>query len=339
MNKIINVEIKAKCFEPDRIHDYIMDHGGDYKGVDHQVDTYFNCDNGRLKLRKGNIENSLIFYQRENKAGSRESKIELEILPEKNNMRALLTKANGVKIEVDKQRKIYFIENVKFHIDEVKGLGSFMEIEAIDTVGKFDVEELTIQCNHYMKELQINSNDLVEISYSDLLNETFEQKILREARLFGNNLLNEISERGVDLSEFYMDHLCYRVSNHMDYEKYKKNFSNISELLIESEVGGRQIATYKLHNPIVINNRKLELIELPAPKVGSSYNTGFEHGEFVIPMEFSQVIEMYPNVDFDTKAILKEHNPELRMRLRAGVSAKFHHKSLEEVIKFEKSEL
>jgi adenylate cyclase class 2 len=339
MNKIINVEIKAKCLDPDRIHEYIMSHGGDYKGVDHQIDTYFNCENGRLKLRKGNIENSLIFYQRENKAGSRESKIELEILPAVNNMRALLTKANGVKVEVDKHRKIYFIDNVKFHIDQVAGLGSFMEIEAIDTVGKYGVDELTIQCNHYMKELEIKANDLVEISYSDLLNENFEQKLEREARLFGRNLLSDILEKGIDLSPFFMDHLCYRVSTQTDYENFKDEFSKISDLLIESIIGGRQISTYKLHKPIIINNRKLELIELPAPKVGSNYLTGFEHGEFVIPMEFTQLIEMYPTIEFDTKATQKSHNPELRMMLGAGVSAKFHHKSLEEVIKLEKLEL
>ncbi|HFD33211.1 MAG TPA: CYTH domain-containing protein, partial [Gammaproteobacteria bacterium] len=53
-----------------------------------------------------------------------------------------LTAALGIFKIVDKQRRIYFIGNVKFHIDEVKGLGSFVEIEAIDEDGNIGLEKL-----------------------------------------------------------------------------------------------------------------------------------------------------------------------------------------------------
>ena len=72
-------------------------------------------------------------------------------------------------VVVDKQREIYFIDNVKFHIDQVEGLGSFVEIEAIDATGQLGIEKLRQQCDYYIALLEINPEDLVETSYSNLL--------------------------------------------------------------------------------------------------------------------------------------------------------------------------
>ena len=84
-------------------------------------------------------------------------------------LKSILQDAIGVLVVVDKKREIYFIENVKFHIDEVRGLGSFMEIEAIDHDGNLGREKLLAQCRHYISELGIEDNDLMTHSYSDML--------------------------------------------------------------------------------------------------------------------------------------------------------------------------
>ncbi|MBU0536174.1 MAG: adenylate cyclase, partial [Nanoarchaeota archaeon] len=68
-----NIEIKARCSDHARIRDILLREKADFKGTDHQIDTYFNTCNGRLKLREGNIENSLIFYKREDKTGPKKS--------------------------------------------------------------------------------------------------------------------------------------------------------------------------------------------------------------------------------------------------------------------------
>lgn len=169
MTDKLNVEIKARCSAPDKVRQILEEQGAEYKGLDHQIDTYFNCPDGRLKLRQGNIENSLIFYKRNNQAGPKESEITMEILPSKSQVGEVLKSAYGVKVVVDKQRHIYFIDNVKFHVDEVSGLGSFMEIEAIDDSASIGREKLLIQCEKYMKLLNVNETDLLENSYSDLL--------------------------------------------------------------------------------------------------------------------------------------------------------------------------
>jgi adenylate cyclase class 2 len=80
-----------------------------------------------------------------------------------------LTKSLGILVVVDKQREIYFIDNVKFHIDTVANLGTFMEIEAIDNDGSIGLNKLQEQCNYYMKLLNISEEDLISVSYSDLL--------------------------------------------------------------------------------------------------------------------------------------------------------------------------
>ena len=56
---------------------------------------------------------------------------------------------------------------MKFHVDTVKGLGGFMEIEAQGNEG--EERKLKDQCDYYKKELGIKDDDLVNYSYSDLL--------------------------------------------------------------------------------------------------------------------------------------------------------------------------
>ncbi len=164
------IEIKAKSNNSEKIREKLLKKDAIFKGIDHQIDTYFNCPNGRLKLRQGNIETTLIHYNRINQAGPKNSQVSL-FKPE-NDAAALhnvLKNAYGVKVVVDKKREIYFIDNVKFHIDTVKDLGHFVEIEAIDETGIFSLKELNGQCQFYMKYLNIHDRDLLEVSYSDML--------------------------------------------------------------------------------------------------------------------------------------------------------------------------
>tara|TARA_Y100000034_G_scaffold101957_1_gene126571 strand:+ start:26 stop:547 length:522 start_codon:yes stop_codon:yes gene_type:complete len=167
----INVEIKAECNNPQRIKDILKLYNAEYKGTDNQIDTYFNVNNGRLKIRQGNIENYLIYYERDNDEGPKQSDVILTSLNSENRHSLLnsLIESLGVLVIVDKDREIYFIDNVKFHIDEVQDLGSFVEIEAIDREGNLGRERLEKQCNHYMNLLGIKEENLISISYSDML--------------------------------------------------------------------------------------------------------------------------------------------------------------------------
>ncbi len=165
----LNVEIKAKCGNANFMRNYPTKNNATFIGTDIQTDTYFNVPNGRLKLREGNIENNLIFYQRNNQAGPKDSQFTLTPVQEKKSLKAALTQALDIKVIVKKKREIYYIENVKFHIDEVENLGHFIEIEAGNNLTFKTKEELLAQCNFYIQTLGINETDLVTHSYSDLL--------------------------------------------------------------------------------------------------------------------------------------------------------------------------
>lgn len=148
---------------------YLNKQRADFKGLDHQIDTYFNVPNGRLKLREGEIENFLIHYDRPDKDGPKQCEVILYKSQPDSTLKAALTEALGVLVVVDKQREIYFIDNVKFHIDLVEGLGTFIEIEARDPTGEIGEEKLNKQCNKYLKEMGVKDDDLVDVSYSDLI--------------------------------------------------------------------------------------------------------------------------------------------------------------------------
>lgn len=166
----INIEIKARCADPGAVRAWLTRQQGEFIGTDYQTDTYFNVPNGRLKLREGNIENNLIFYSRPDQAGPKQSAFRLVKVEDAAGLKAALTAANGIKVIVEKKRDIWFIGNVKFHIDEVMGLGAFMEIEAGNkTAPELDATALKLQCDGFMRALNIRENDLLEVSYSDLL--------------------------------------------------------------------------------------------------------------------------------------------------------------------------
>ena len=163
----LNIEIKACCKDPERVFALLKDKGAEHKGTDHQIDTYFKVSEGRLKLREGKIENNLIHYKRSNQDGPKKSEVILYPAGKDPGLKKILGETLGILVVVDKQRDIFFIDNVKFHIDKVVGLGSFMEIEAIGEEG--DETKLDAQCKQYMHELDILEKDLVSVSYSDLL--------------------------------------------------------------------------------------------------------------------------------------------------------------------------
>jgi predicted adenylyl cyclase CyaB len=72
-------------------------------------------------------------------------------------------------VVVKKNRKIYFIENVKFHFDTIDELGTFVEVEAIDNTGNIGIEKLKEQCRKYAELFEIKSEDYISLSYSDMI--------------------------------------------------------------------------------------------------------------------------------------------------------------------------
>ncbi len=168
MNKKI-IECKVKVADTNTALNILLQLDPIFKGEDHQIDTYYNATQGRLKLREGNIENALIQYSRENLAGTKLSQVVLYKHEPSAALKEILATQLGILVVIDKLRKIYFVDNVKFHFDEVQGLGSFVEIEAIDEDGTLDIPYLQKQCDNYIALLGLDRAAMQTHSYSDML--------------------------------------------------------------------------------------------------------------------------------------------------------------------------
>lgn len=165
----INFEFKAKTSDPDRLEQLLQQYNPRFVGEDHQIDTYFNVPSGRLKLREGTIEHALIHYERPDYAAAKTSQVILYQHQPNDNLKAILVKTLGIKVVVDKRRRIYFVDNVKFHFDRVAQLGTFVEVEAIDAHGSLGMEKIQEQCRLYAGVFGLEPGDYIAQSYSDLL--------------------------------------------------------------------------------------------------------------------------------------------------------------------------
>lgn len=165
----LNVEIKARCADHDAVRRVLASMSSRLVGSDHQLDTYFRVPEGRLKLREGSIENSLIHYVRPDQSGPKTSDVLLYRVAPDPSLRQVLERALGILVVVDKQREIHFVDNVKIHLDTVEGLGTFLEIEAIDADGSRTEAQLQEQCEAFMDAFGVQDADLMEVSYSDML--------------------------------------------------------------------------------------------------------------------------------------------------------------------------
>lgn len=102
---IINFEFKARTSDPKKLEERLLSLNPNFIGEDHQRDTYFNVDEGRLKLREGNIENSLIWYERHDVKGAKQSDVLLYQHNPDKTLKDILVKLHGVKVVVEKKEE------------------------------------------------------------------------------------------------------------------------------------------------------------------------------------------------------------------------------------------
>jgi predicted adenylyl cyclase CyaB len=137
------------------------------KGALEQVDTYFNLNEGRLKVREINGRTfELIYYRRPNKQGSRYSDYTIVPLVEPRPMKEILKKLFGVAAVVKKRRLLFLYRNARIHIDSVERLGSFVEFEILVLHGKDQAHRLM---SFLAVQFAIAKQDTISQSYVDLM--------------------------------------------------------------------------------------------------------------------------------------------------------------------------
>lgn len=154
---------------------------------------------------------------------------------------------------------------------------------------------------------------------------------LPEATSFLNRVFAALHTDGVDVFRLPLDHICYRVATADRYAYWKDLLSKNGDLLGEPMIGGRPIATFRLHEPITHLDRRIAVVELPASKEGSPYPEGWEHVEFVVGEHPRTFAARHPSLAWDMSGADKATNPDVRLGYD-GFSVKFNERSLEEVI-------
>lgn len=134
-----------------------------------QEDLFFHTPQGRLKLRiLSEDRGQLIYYTRPDQEGPKRSDYQIYHTSDPTNLKRLLELAYGIRGVVRKRRYLYLVGQTRVHLDDVEGLGQFMELEVVLQEGQSDAEGQTI-AEQLMADLGVEQADLLEGAYMDLL--------------------------------------------------------------------------------------------------------------------------------------------------------------------------
>jgi predicted adenylyl cyclase CyaB len=161
-----NLELKARYPSLQKAHERAAACGAARHGTHLQQDTYFRVPRGRLKLRETEGETpELIYYERSEETNERWSRYTREQVTEAGGISRVLSGAFGVLAVVRKRRELYLFRDARIHIDDVEGLGTFVEFEV--TGGENPASVAT------MRELRdvfgIDDGSVIKVSYSDMI--------------------------------------------------------------------------------------------------------------------------------------------------------------------------
>jgi len=164
-----NIEIKARTRDFEEVRRRAELLSDTSVEVIPQEDIFFNTEKGRLKLRVLALNlGQLIYYTRPDQQGPKRSEYHLYETPDPENLRRVLELAYGIRGVVKKTRYLYLVGQTRVHLDDVEGLGQFMELEVVMGEGQGEAEGQAI-AEGLMSRLGVGRGDLLEGAYMDLL--------------------------------------------------------------------------------------------------------------------------------------------------------------------------
>jgi predicted adenylyl cyclase CyaB len=162
-----NLEFKARLGDSTTVLKRARELGADLWGDLRQTDTYFAVDSGRLKLREtAGFQAELIYYERDENGEGRASDYENAHSADADALRSVLSHALGVVATVKKRRTLLVLDSTRFHLDNVEGLGSFIELEA---AVKQDEADARLRIDALVAELGFDWSDCLRTSYLDMV--------------------------------------------------------------------------------------------------------------------------------------------------------------------------
>ena len=170
-----NVEIKARVPDMGTVRARAAAMSDALAVVLEQEDTFFNVPDGRLKLRVfPDGKGELIAYRRPAAVGPKTSEYFVYRTPNPEALKDLLTRALGIRGIVRKRRLLYLVGQTRIHLDEVEGLGAFLELEVMLSDRQLEAEGEAI-ARRLLADLGVRDEDLMSSAYIDLLEEKVER--------------------------------------------------------------------------------------------------------------------------------------------------------------------
>lgn len=164
-----NIEIKARARDFEAIKSRAEGLSDTPVQIIPQEDIFFNVEKGRLKLRiLAPDQAQLIYYTRPDQEGPKRSEYHLAYSSDPVNLRRVLELAYGIRGVVRKTRYLYLVGQTRVHLDDVEGLGRFMELEVVLEEGQSDAEGQNA-AEELMSALGVERGDLIDGAYMDLL--------------------------------------------------------------------------------------------------------------------------------------------------------------------------
>ena len=164
-----NIEIKARVRNLDDLRRLAEELTDTPVQVIPQEDTFFYVPKGRLKLRQLRPDLSqLVYYERPDQNGPKRSNYHIFETNNPEGLKTALSLALGIRGVVRKKRFLYLAGQTRIHLDDVEGLGQFMELEVVLRDGQSDAEGQAI-AEGLMTALGVGKEDLLEGAYMDLL--------------------------------------------------------------------------------------------------------------------------------------------------------------------------
>ena len=164
-----NIELKARIASLDIARQVASSLADTRLPDQHQIDTYFHCRDGRLKLREIiGVRTELIAYRRPNESGPKASSYFVLQVETPEQFKEALATTLGIRSRVEKHREIYLYQNVRIHLDRVVGLGEFLEFEAV--LGDEHPVAISQKLVHELRQrFKITDDDLLESSYGEMV--------------------------------------------------------------------------------------------------------------------------------------------------------------------------
>ncbi|MGH7571374.1 MAG: class IV adenylate cyclase [Gemmatimonadota bacterium] len=164
-----NLELKASVRDLGETRERVRSAGARLQGTECQVDRYFRVSGGHVKLRESTFDGAhLVVYQRPETATAREARFHRLPVSDPEGLAGTLEALLGAGAKVEKEREVWWWEEVRIHLDRVEGLGSFIEFEArVDRIG--DRADADRRIAWLRERLEIGSEDVVNGSYGEMI--------------------------------------------------------------------------------------------------------------------------------------------------------------------------